>query len=135
VSWPADPAAHGVITSAYIKSLLDAIKAPPQDTWTAPTLGASWVNFGSGYTSAGYRKDTLGRIWVRGLIKSGTTTDATVLFTLPSGYRPAGNILRTVGSNSGVNAYVVIGTDGTIKIYGSPGNTWLSIEGISFATD
>jgi len=106
-----------------------------QDSWAAPTLGASWVNFGSGYTSAGYRMDKQGRVWVRGLIKSGTTTDATVLFTLPSGYRPAGNILRTLGCNAGGNPYVVIGTDGTIKIYSVTGNTWLSIEGISFSTD
>lgn len=60
----------------------------PIESWITPTLTNSWVDYGSGWEGAAYCKDAFGVVHVRGLIKSGTA--ASVAFTLPSGYRPAG---------------------------------------------
>jgi hypothetical protein len=53
----------------------------------SPTLLNGWVNFGGGYTTAGYWKDPQGMVWIQGLIKSGAIPGTA--FVLPVGYRPA----------------------------------------------
>lgn len=71
---------------------LDPVTGSPaltQEAWTAPTLLAGWVNYGSGEQTARYRKDSSGTVWVQGVIKNGTTTSGTLILTLPVGYRPA----------------------------------------------
>ena len=60
-----------------------------QQAWQAPTLLNSWVNYAGTFATVGYMKDTLGFVHLKGVIKTGTTTIGTVLFTLPAGYRPA----------------------------------------------
>lgn len=56
--------------------------------WTAPTLLNSWVNLGSGYAATRYRR--INRIvYIEGTVASGTTTDGTVMFAVPAGFRPA----------------------------------------------
>jgi len=53
--------------------------------WNAVTFQNSWVNFGSGYQDAQYRK--VGDIvYIRGWVKGGAAGVA--MFTLPAGYRP-----------------------------------------------
>jgi len=56
-----------------------------KDDWIPPTLGNSWVNYGAGYDTAGYRK-RFGRTEVKGTVKSGTVGPA--IFTLPATYAP-----------------------------------------------
>lgn len=72
-----------------------------QEAWSAPTLQNSWVNYGSGYDTVGYMKDSLGFVHVKGMIKSGVTTLGTLLFTLPAGYRPSGHSYIVSGFNNG----------------------------------
>lgn len=71
-----------------LKTKTDYLTAPDSD-WIAPTFQNSWVNFGSVWATAGYRKDAFGYVWLKGLIKSGTMPGT--CFTLPAGYRPATN--------------------------------------------
>lgn len=101
-------------------------------TWTAPTLLNSWVNFGSGYSNAGYRKDpSTGIVYIRGLIKDGTATNGTVLFNLPSGYRPTGAVMfpQTFSNGSAEAACrIVIAATGDITIGPGVSNTFLSIN-------
>lgn len=56
--------------------------------WTDVTFQNGWTNFGGDYNNVQYRKDPLGFVHLRGIAKAGTLTDATVMFELPSGYRP-----------------------------------------------
>src|SRR5580698_3553625 len=56
--------------------------------WLTPTLQNSWVSLGTPYNAPGYYQDVTNRVHCRGLIKGGTATDGTVLFTLP--YKPQG---------------------------------------------
>ena len=52
----------------------------------------SWVNYGSGYETARYRK--IGnQVFIEGLVANGTAGSS--VFTLPVGYRPLTNKLRT----------------------------------------
>ena len=87
----------------------------------------SWVNYGSIYATAGYRKDAFGFVHIKGFIKSGTS--GTAAFTLPSGYRPA-LVEYFPAYTAGVYAYVNILQDGTVVPVGT--NTSFSISGITF---
>lgn len=60
-----------------------------QEAWTAPSLGTDWSNYGSGFSTAGYWKDSLGVVHLRGVLNYVGSDSAAVAFTLPSGYRPA----------------------------------------------
>lgn len=86
------------------------------DTWHAPTLLNGWINFGGTFQVAQYRLDSTGRVDLRGLIKSGTTTAGTALLTLPALYRPASD--RQIGLVAGGGAFLinVVGATGNINI-------------------
>lgn len=79
---------------------------PPTITWTAPSLLNSWVNYGAPYFNAGYYKDALGFVHIRGLVKSGSSSTANV-FQLPAGYRPANTTyLPAIGNGAMCNVSV-----------------------------
>ncbi len=99
------------------------------NTFTAPTLLNSWVNFGSSYVDAGYLKDQFGFVRLRGVVKSGTVT--AIIFQLPAGYRPSKDIFKAVSSN-GAFGLVTIDSAGNV-IASSGSNSWFSLDEISFA--
>lgn len=101
-------------------------------SWTSLSLQNSWVTFGAPYPTAAYTKVS-GIVWLRGLIKSGTVSDGTLLFTLPAGYRPGNQILRIVLSND-VVARVTIESNGEGKIYGG-NNTYVNLNDVSFPAE
>lgn len=94
---------------------LDTVEAAIADSgWIAPTLLNSWVNFGSTFDTAAYRK--IGEVvYVRGLIKSGTTTSGTTIFTLPSGYRPSATRKAIVIVSGGSSVPLDIDSAGNVK--------------------
>lgn len=101
--------------------------------WTTVTYSNSWVDYGSGYSSVGYRK-VGSRVFLRGAMKSGTVGSAA--FTLPTGYRPTGNIGVAVYSNNGsgsVEAVLTITSAGVATpTFGS--NVFFSVDNVSFDT-
>jgi hypothetical protein len=99
------------------------------ENWTAPTFTNSWVNYGNGYSNAGYYKDPFGIVRLRGMISGGTMAFAA--FTLPSGYRPETKLLCSTISNAAAGR-VDIGTDGTVTVFTPSTNAWVSLEGITF---
>lgn len=104
------------------------------EAWQAPTLGSSWVNFAGGYQNAAYRK--IGnRVFIRGMVKNGTITDGTVLFTLPIGYRPLGHELFTGYQSAGTAYRLNVNSTGAVAIYGVTANAWISLSNISFMVD
>lgn len=94
----------------------------------APTLLNSWVNYSSEFNPAGYYKDATGMVFVRGLVKSGSTY---AVFTLPEGYRPPYPEVFCSVSNDAY-ARVDVYADGTVLTYGSA--TWASLDSIKFHT-
>lgn len=113
------------------------VSAIMQAAWTDLALANSWVNFGTPFQTAQYRKDAQSRVHLRGLIKSGTTADATQICTaLPSGYRPAATVIFGVPYNNGALnlAEIRIASSGAVSIFFATGTAaYLSLSGISFS--
>lgn len=114
---------NGKIT---IGSLTVAMAQPTTAAWIAPTLLNGWVNYGGSFDTAGYYKDDLGIVHVKGIIKSGTATLGIPLLTLPAGYRPlATKNIPTVSND--VFGYFQISATGTLAIVAGT-NSSFSIE-------
>lgn len=67
--------------------------SPLNDQWQDLTLQNSWVRHSVGFAPPQILQTPLGEIFVRGLIKSGTTTAGTTLFAVPTWAR---SILRRI---------------------------------------
>ena len=122
------------------------------DHWRAVTFQNSWGNFGGAYHNGSYKKEN-GIVYLRGLLSGGTTGGA-VMFTLPAGYRSAGdqifvgsaNLATTGGASAGTShthphlSYggqrVTIRGNGDVEnvnpVSGSLTNNYQSISGIFF---
>lgn len=105
--------------------------------WTAPTLQNSWVNFDNGYAPVGYWKDINGTVHLRGLIKGGNTNSGTILFTLPSGYRPAYNESFSVYQyDTGISTGAIdISPTGQVILRVPTNSTYISLSGITFRAE
>lgn len=107
-------------------------------SWETPTLLNSWTNFGGAYATAAYRKDSLGVVHLRGLITGGTKTATTVLFNLPSGYRPAADLMFATsvdnGSWAGFGSFNVK-SNGDVMLRVAGSGPWISLDGCSFLAD
>jgi hypothetical protein len=107
-----------------------------QEEWQTPTFQNNWVNYENTYALAGYFKDSLGIVHLRGLVRSGTNNST--IFTLPFGYRPVNRELHAAATYGKINnvdsstfARVDILADGQVVVVtGSSG--WLSLDGITF---
>jgi hypothetical protein len=78
-----------------------------QGAFTAATLSAGYSNFGGGYSPAGYEKDSLGFVHLRGLMNC--PAGQVVAFNLPAGFRPAlGEVFTApVGNTAAGTVYVL----------------------------
>lgn len=120
-------------------SRLEATLSAPK--FIAPALGNSWANYGGGYALAGFYMDGLGRVHLKGLIKSGAS--AATIFTLPVGFRPEQTLLFGVLAQNNAGGYEMMRIDinagGAVIAMGFIAggafgvNIWASLNGISFA--
>lgn len=118
---------------------LDGISfMPASTTYTAPAFLNSWSNYspGSGDTSwqgAGYTNDSLGRVQLTGLVRAGTVTSGTPIFTPPSAQRPAEylHILNDIG-NSGQHFGIDPTTGVVAKGYAT--NNYFSLQAMYYPT-
>lgn len=108
---------------------------PVQQSWIAPTLQNSWSNATSSPATnpAGYWKDSLGIVHLRGYL-SGGNTDA-VIFTLPTGYRPekremVGVLTRDSSSNNILGQLSIESSGFIILLSGSTSR--LCLDSITF---
>ena len=97
-----------------------------------PVFQNSWTNYGSPYTVAAFYKDPYNVVRLKGFITGGTSTDGTVVFTLPEGYRPSERIVLTT-ENSGWNPMSIdVYQNGEVKIYNVTNNSWITLDGLAF---
>jgi hypothetical protein len=96
-----------------------------------PAFQNSWVNFGSGFETAGYWKQSDGWVRLKGVIKNGTTGSLVIVFSLPTGYRPPRSMYFTTQSTDGTAA-IRVDQAGEVRIITTPGNTYVSLCGITF---
>jgi len=109
-----------------IVAIEESILSP--ESWVAPTLLNSWVNYGGGYATAGYMKDALGFVHLKGMVKTGTIGQK--IFTLPVGYRPAEINIYAVASYALFgDVYINASGDVTPNVGSS---NWVSLSGIIF---
>ena len=92
-----------------------------------------WVAFGGGGSTPGFYKDQLGVVHLRGEFKSGTSSNNATgdMFTLPSGYRPAGNQQFRGGDATGSGNIAVL-SSGEVRALNSTGNVLLAVDGFTF---
>jgi hypothetical protein len=111
-----------------------------------PGFESNWQNMGGVYSPLAFRRDTEGKVHLRGQIKvsaaSGTPTGATI-FTLPSGYRPSqafGPLQPLLGRVTGAGASwywyrtLSITTGGVVVMEPGYDVFFLTLDNISFWT-
>jgi hypothetical protein len=128
---PIDHPDGSVGTATIADEAVTAAKMELQEDWIAPTLLNSWVNYGGGYETVGYMKDSLGFVHLKGLVKTGTI--GLKFFTLPVGYRPAAVCIFAVASYALFgDVYVSVTGDVTANVGSS---NWVSLAGITFKAE
>ncbi len=88
-----------------------------------------WTQYGVGRASAGYFKNNLGEVILRGTIRSGTI--GAVAFTLPAGYRPVG-VSGFVCRGNGGTSLVDVASNGDVTVVAAPDSTLVDLSGIRF---
>jgi hypothetical protein len=102
--------------------------------WIAATLGSAWTNYGAPYENAGYMKDPLGFVHLRGLIIGGATGSSP--FTLPAGYRPgAAGQFPCVVSSGAPGGGLTIAATGVITMALPTVGAAMAISGITFLAE
>jgi len=120
---------------SYIKqlerriSILEKYPSGIVDTWHSLSYSNGWVEYGTGWPA---RYTKIGDVvYIKGLIKSGTYTDSTVMFTLPIGYRPS-SLHHISCEGSGGDTWIMrINSNGEVQCLSLTQNTWASIA-VSF---
>jgi hypothetical protein len=77
--------------------------------WHTPTMLNSWA---AGGVVPGYLKDPMGFVHIRGLVFNGT--NGLAAFTLPAGYRPAGQAFFSGVQGGGTWGYIGVSTAGAV---------------------
>lgn len=90
-----------------------------------PAFLNSWVNFSAGWQVARFWRDPMGVVHLEGLVKSGTPGATSVVFTLPTGYRPSFDLTAATYSAAGVGRITVKSTGDVVVEVGS--TTWTSL--------
>jgi hypothetical protein len=118
------------LENGYQLSVSGGLVEIGQQGWNAATPFANgWRNYNKGYNPAGYFKDSMGIVHLRGLVKLGTISKH--IFTLPAGYRPARRELHVACTSPNHSGRVDIRTNGqVVPVAGS--NNWISLDGITF---
>lgn len=126
-----DPTATGVVCSFVL--LRDGLPGRQASDlkWIAPTLINAWANTGAGNLSAGYLKDALGFVRLRGEIKTGAIPS--IAFQLPAGYRPTGSHTQVTVCAGPTLGYIVVDTSGNVSVQAG-NNAAVELGGIQFDT-
>lgn len=101
-----------------------------------PAFQNSWANV-STTTKMAFRIREAGVVDIYGHVSGGTSAPATVVFTLPAGYRPSAEISTSIFGLAGspattaVPVLLTIATDGTVKPSGFSSNAtsiWINTQ-------
>lgn len=98
-----------------------------QEEWQEPDeLLNAWKNYHELFNSAGYFKDSLGTVHLKGRLVAGVDRR---IFIIAKGYRPE-RVEAHGYENDG--RYVLIRPDGVVQAWGYEKNTGLSLDGITY---
>lgn len=122
---------NSITTSKLANGSVTSAKLASNEAWKTPTLSGTWVNLGSGFSTAGYYKTNDSIVRLKGVIKSGTV--GTSAFTLPVGYRPLETLVMVCDS-SNAHGDIVINTNGTV-VPTTGSAVWFSLDGLTFRAE
>ncbi|MFZ5439963.1 MAG: hypothetical protein ACOZQL_08130 [Myxococcota bacterium] len=110
---------------------ISALEAPR--TYTAATFFAGWENVGVAYQTAGFTKDALGFVHLRGTVRRSTGTSGTI-FTLPAGMRPSALLQFPSRCGNDTICYVQVNNNGNVDFGGASAgaSSSLTLDGITF---
>jgi hypothetical protein len=106
------------------------------------SFSANWINLGlqngwvayPSFSTPQYIKGSDNVVMLKGLIRSGTVADGTVITCLPAGYRPKDRTLIGGGVSNTNPVRYDVRSDGCVEIYyGS--NVWTSLDAITFLAE
>ncbi len=88
----------------------------PED-WKGLAFSSDWADFSDTTQLGTYRKDPMGRVWVRGDIYSigGAPSAGDLIATLPVGYRPLANSSHLIWTDTGAIGEVEVTSEGLIN--------------------
>lgn len=105
--------------------------------WVVPTLQGAWVDYGGVWSTAGHIKDADGLVFLKGMVKSGST--GTNCIVLPSDSWPVnGQIFFAVCSIAGTLTIcrIDVSVTGGVNLQPGAGSLdWVSLERVRFPTD
>lgn len=101
-------------------------------TYTAPTFFTGWSNVGAPWMTAGYTRDAMGFVHLRGLVKQAGGTGN--IFSLPAGFQPSANLQFAARCGDSSMCYVTINSNGNVDFGGTAGAAAgsLTLDGIVF---
>ena len=113
-----------------INTRLIALETVP--AFQAPTFLTGWGDVGSPYATAGYTKDAMGFVHLRGLIKRSSGTGGNI-FALPVGYRPSALLQFPARCGDDTMCLIHVNSHGNVDFggTGSPAAS-LTLDGIIF---
>ena len=105
--------------------------------WYDMVLENSWVAYSSSFSTPSYAKDDNGFVYLKGLVKNGSSQAADIT-SLPAGYRPTKAKVLMGITNGNDQCRITVATDGDIygptAAVGDGGmdTTWVSFDGMFF---
>ena len=99
--------------------------------WTDAALKSGWRNT-TDYGDVQFSKSVDGTVYFRGTARGGNTTQETVIFTLPEGYRPEKQLYLTALNNSYGIAIIAVRHNGDVVIKSNVDSHWLNFDNINF---
>lgn len=124
---------RAVTTPKLANRAVTAKKLARQPKFIDATLEPGFTNLGLGFRPAGFMKDTLGFVHLRGVMNcpDGENT----AFTLPPKYRPGQNEAGPLGVGGQAGGNLQVFTDGRVLPFLPSGASACVIAGFTFRTD
>lgn len=111
-----------------VRSYARSVNIEKADTLHTPTFLNSWYEHNATVFPVRYWKDSLGYVHIKGFIKGGV--QGSIVFNLPSGYRPApGTTIQfSTDSNSAFGEVCIENATGKVQVLIMSTGNWVSLD-------
>lgn len=121
-----------ILPGTIVDALTNDTTAHRLGPWVVPTLINAWTNSGGAFETAGYLRDPLGFVHLKGLVTGGASGSAA--FVLPPGYRPGATTVNNPTAGLGITAEAQINITGNVVLFYSAA-TPVGLSGINFLAE